>query len=106
MLWNEDVIWRTRLEIQEWNLNQRAREQDVREANLRRRERRVQRRETELRAARIRGRGRGRGRVTVKHVRTVLCIFYFPSRHVRSSLGTTRLVIKCSIFHAIIVICT
>jgi len=57
--WNEDVIWRTRLEMQEWNLNQRAREQDVREANLRRREHRVRRREAELRAARIRGRGRG-----------------------------------------------
>jgi len=57
--WNEDVIWRTRLQMQEWNLNQRAREQDVREANLRRREHRVRRREAELRAARIRGRGRG-----------------------------------------------
>ena len=63
--WNEDVIWRTRLEMQEWNLNQRAREQDVREADLRRREHTVQRHEAqlraELRAARIRGRGRGRG---------------------------------------------
>ena len=39
---NEDVIWRTRLEMQEWNLNQRAREQDVRETNLRRQEHRVQ----------------------------------------------------------------
>ena len=57
--WNEDVIWRTHLEMQEWDLNQRAREQDVREANLRRWEHRVRRREAELRAARIRGRGRG-----------------------------------------------
>ena len=64
--WNEDVIWRTRLQMQEWNLNQCAREQDVREANLRRQKHRVQRREAQLRAelhaARIRGRGRGRGR--------------------------------------------
>ena len=57
--WNEDMIWRTRFQMQEWSLNQRAREQDVREANLCRREHRVRRREAELRAARIRGRGTG-----------------------------------------------
>jgi hypothetical protein len=31
----EDLIWRNRLENEEWNLNQRARQLDVREAHLR-----------------------------------------------------------------------
>jgi hypothetical protein len=35
----EDVIWRTHLERQEYNLNQRARALNIREAHLRRRER-------------------------------------------------------------------
>jgi len=57
--WEEDLIWRNRLQMQEWNLNQRGRELDVREAHLRRRERRCDRREADIRAARMRGRGRG-----------------------------------------------
>jgi hypothetical protein len=35
----EDLIWRTRLERQEYNLNQRARAHDIYEAHLHRRER-------------------------------------------------------------------
>jgi hypothetical protein len=35
----EDLIWHTRLERQEYNLNQRARAHDIYEAHLHRRER-------------------------------------------------------------------
>ena len=59
--YNEDVVWRTRLEMQEWTLNERARGQDVREMDLRRREHRVRRREARLRAELRAARGRGRG---------------------------------------------
>jgi hypothetical protein len=48
----EDVIWYTRLEMQEYNLNQRARVLDICEAHICRRERRCDRREAKLRAAR------------------------------------------------------
>ena len=57
--WEEDLIWWNRLQMQEWNLNQRERQLDVRETHLRRRERRCNRREADIRAARMRGRGRG-----------------------------------------------
>jgi hypothetical protein len=57
----EDLIWRTRLERQEYNLNQRGRELDIRKAHLRRCERRWDRREAEVRAARLSGTGRGSG---------------------------------------------
>jgi hypothetical protein len=55
----EDLIWQNRLQNQEWNLNQRARQLDVREAYLCRCERRCDRRDANLRAARLWGRGRG-----------------------------------------------
>ena len=57
--WEEDLVWRSRLEQEEMNLRTRSRELDLREAHLRRRERRCERREADMRAARIRGRGRG-----------------------------------------------
>jgi hypothetical protein len=46
------VIWRTHLERQEYNLNQRARALDIRETHLCRHEQRFDRREAEHRAAR------------------------------------------------------
>jgi hypothetical protein len=52
---DEDLIWRTRMQREEYNLNQHARQLDVREAHLRRRERRCDRREAEIRATRMRG---------------------------------------------------
>jgi hypothetical protein len=55
----EDLIWRNRLQNQEWNLNQRERQLDVCEAHLRRREHICDRRDADLRAARLRGRRRG-----------------------------------------------
>jgi hypothetical protein len=57
----EDLIWRTRLERQEYNLNQRARALDIREANLRRRELQCDRRETAVHTARVSRTGRGSG---------------------------------------------
>jgi hypothetical protein len=56
----EDVIWRTHLERQEYNLNQHARALDICEAHLCRRERRCDHRKAELCAART-GRGSGSG---------------------------------------------
>jgi hypothetical protein len=55
----EDLIWQNHLQNEEWNLNERARQVDVREAHIRRRERIYDKRETDLRAARLQGRGRG-----------------------------------------------
>jgi hypothetical protein len=57
--YEEDLIWSNRLQNEEWNLNQRARQLDVHEAHLRRWEHRCDRREADLRAARLGGRGRG-----------------------------------------------
>jgi hypothetical protein len=51
----EDLIWRTSMQRQEYNLNQRRRQLDVREAHLHVRERRCDRCEAEIRAARMRG---------------------------------------------------
>jgi hypothetical protein len=51
----EDLIWRTRMQKEEYNLNQRTRQPDIREAHLRRRECRCDRRETEICAIRMRG---------------------------------------------------
>jgi hypothetical protein len=55
----EDLIWRTRMPREEYNLNQHARQLDVREAYLRRRVHRCDCREAEIRAARMRGIDRG-----------------------------------------------
>jgi hypothetical protein len=55
----EDLTWRTCLKRQEYNLNQHARQLDLREVHLRRHERRCDRREAQVRAARLTGTGRG-----------------------------------------------
>jgi hypothetical protein len=55
----EDLIWRNRLQNQEWNLNQRERQLDVCETHLHRREHICDRRDADLRAARLWGRRRG-----------------------------------------------
>jgi hypothetical protein len=57
----KDLIWHTRLRRQEFNLNQRAQQLDVREAHLHRRERRCDRRELEVHAARLSRMSRGSG---------------------------------------------
>jgi hypothetical protein len=49
------LIWRTSMQRQEYNLNQRRRQLDVHEAYLRVRECRCDRREAKIRAARMRG---------------------------------------------------
>jgi hypothetical protein len=51
----EDLIWRTSMQRQEYNINQHKRQLDIREAHLRVRERRCDCREAEIRAARMRG---------------------------------------------------
>jgi hypothetical protein len=56
----EDLIWRTHMQREEHNLNQRTRQVDIREAHLRRYERRCDRHEVEIRAPRMRGMGTGR----------------------------------------------
>jgi hypothetical protein len=55
----KDLIWRTRLERQEYNINQHARALDIREAHIRRRERRCDHHEAEVHVARVSGTGRG-----------------------------------------------
>jgi hypothetical protein len=55
----KDLIWCTRLERQEYNLNQRARELDIGEAHVRRHERWCDRHEAEVHVARLSGNGRG-----------------------------------------------
>jgi hypothetical protein len=52
----KDLIWRTNIQRQEYNLNQHTRQLDIREAYLRVRERRCDHREAEIRAARMRSR--------------------------------------------------
>jgi hypothetical protein len=54
----EDVIWCTRLQRQEYNLNQRTRALDISEAHLCRCECRCDHREAEVHAARVSGTGR------------------------------------------------
>jgi hypothetical protein len=49
------LIWHTSMQRQEYNLNQRARQLDIREAHLRVRERRCDHREAEIRASTMRG---------------------------------------------------
>jgi hypothetical protein len=55
----KDLIWRTSMQRQKYNLNQRRRQLDVHEAHLRVRERRCDRREAEIRVARMRGMNMG-----------------------------------------------
>jgi hypothetical protein len=55
----DDLIWRTNMQRQEYNLNQHTRQLDVREAHLRVREHRYDYREAEIHAARMRGRDIG-----------------------------------------------
>jgi hypothetical protein len=57
----EDLIWRTRLERQEYNLNQRARALDICEAYLCRSECRCDHHEAEVHTARVSGTGRCSG---------------------------------------------
>jgi hypothetical protein len=51
----EDLIWHTSMQRQEYNLNQRRRQLDVREAYLHVHEHRCDRREAEIHVARMRG---------------------------------------------------
>jgi hypothetical protein len=51
----KDLIWRTRMQRQEYNLNQCTRQLDVHEAHLCVCKRRCDHREAEIRAARMRG---------------------------------------------------
>jgi hypothetical protein len=51
----KDLIWRTSMQRQEYNINQHRRQLDVREAHLRVREHRCDRCEAEIRATRLRG---------------------------------------------------
>jgi hypothetical protein len=53
----EDLIWRTRMQREEYNLNQRAQQLDVHEAHLHRCERRCDHHKIEIRAIRMRGMG-------------------------------------------------
>jgi hypothetical protein len=55
----EDLIWRTNMQRQEYNLNQHTRQLNDREAHLHVHERRCDRREAEIRAARMRDRDVG-----------------------------------------------
>jgi hypothetical protein len=56
----EDLIWRTRMQREEYNLNHHAWQLDVREAHVRRHECRYDRHEVEINAARMRGTDTGR----------------------------------------------
>jgi hypothetical protein len=51
----EDLIWRTHMQREEYNLNQCTLQLDVCEAHLHIRERRCDRHEAEIRATRMRG---------------------------------------------------
>jgi hypothetical protein len=51
----EDLIWRTSMQRQEYNLNQRRKQLDVCEANLCICEHRCDHREAEIRVARLKG---------------------------------------------------
>jgi hypothetical protein len=55
----KDLIWCTNMQRQEYNLNQRTRQLDVREAHLRVHEHRCDHREAKIRAARMRVRDVG-----------------------------------------------
>jgi hypothetical protein len=83
--WRIDLIWHNCLEIEEYNLNLRARQLDVREAHPHRCEHRCDHRESEIRAARLRGMGTGRVRGHSRG-KGVLCIIYFP----KSMLGVVQ----------------
>jgi hypothetical protein len=51
----ENLIWRTHMQREEYNLNQHTRQLDVRKAHLHIRERRCDHREAEIHTARMRG---------------------------------------------------
>jgi phenylalanine-4-hydroxylase len=57
---DEDLIWHTLMQREEYNLNQRARQLDVHEAHVRRRERICDHREVEICLARMSGTNTGR----------------------------------------------
>jgi hypothetical protein len=57
----EYLIWHTCLQRQEYNLNQHARQLDLREAHLCRRERRCDHHEAKIHVARLSGNGRKSG---------------------------------------------
>jgi hypothetical protein len=88
------------MQREQYNLNQHAHQLDVREAHLCRHECRGDRREAKIHAARMRG--TDTRRVDQSRSKDVVCIIYFKKMYVRFSSDTTRLVIKCSILHAII----
>jgi hypothetical protein len=56
----KDLIWRNCMQREEYNINQRAWQLDVREAHLHRRECRCDHREAEIHVARMRGIDTGR----------------------------------------------
>jgi hypothetical protein len=94
----EDLIWRTRMKREEYNINQRTRLLDIHKAHLHIRECRCNHYEAEIHAVRM----RGYGYENSEWIRVEVCIINFNKKHVRFSSNTTRLVIKCSILHAII----
>jgi hypothetical protein len=67
------LIWHNRLELEDRNLNLRARQLDIREAHLCRYEHRCDRHEADVHDARLRGRGRAHNRG-----KGVVFIIYFP----------------------------
>jgi hypothetical protein len=75
----EDLIWHTHLQMEEYNLNQRARQLDVCEAHLHRCECRCDRREADVHATILRDMGTGRERGHSRG-KIVLCIIYFPKK--------------------------
>jgi hypothetical protein len=56
---SEDLIWRTHIQREEYNLNQCTQQLDIREAHLRICECRCDHREAEIRAIRMRGTNMG-----------------------------------------------
>jgi hypothetical protein len=96
----EDLIWCTSMQRQEYNLNQRRRQLDIREAHLRVRvrERRCDHREAKICAVRMRGMDMG----SESGSEWTYASFISIKQHVWFSSDTTRLVIKCLILHATI----
>jgi hypothetical protein len=94
----KDLIWRTSMQRQEYNLNQRRRQLDVRKAHLHVCERRCDHREAEIHATRMRGTDmESESGSEYKYVSFILI-----KKYVRFSLDTTKLLIKCPVLHATI----